>query len=179
SAYVWKLTGDAVNDTGALGVSWHSKILVISAGLSYDLARIRGVMSGSMLAVLLSRRSIWEEIHRFLIHFTVKYADFPELTRKILKNFLFSYYSIHCVMVKGENLLNGECTKRKLWLVDLAGSERVAKTEVQGEQLKETQNINKSLSALGDVIFALANKSSHIPFRNSKLTHLLQDSLGT
>ncbi|KAL6999776.1 hypothetical protein U1Q18_000932 [Sarracenia purpurea var. burkii] len=86
--------------------------------------------------------------------------------------------SIHCVMVKGENLLNGECIRSKLWLVDLAGSERVAKTEVQGERLKETQNINRSLSALGDVISALATKSPHIPFRNSKLTHLLQDSLG-
>ncbi|XWS10302.1 hypothetical protein CRYUN_Cryun39dG0064300 [Craigia yunnanensis] len=87
-------------------------------------------------------------------------------------------HCIHCVMVKGENLLNGECTKSKLWLVDLAGSERVAKTEVHGERLKETQNINRSLSALGDVISALATKSPHIPFRNSKLTHLLQDSLG-
>ncbi|KAF8413547.1 hypothetical protein HHK36_001538 [Tetracentron sinense] len=87
-------------------------------------------------------------------------------------------YSIHCVMVKGENLMNGECTRSKLWLVDLAGSERVAKTDVQGERLKETQNINRSLSALGDVISALAMKSPHIPFRNSKLTHLLQDSLG-
>ncbi|XP_059661323.1 kinesin-like protein KIN-14Q [Cornus florida] len=87
-------------------------------------------------------------------------------------------HCIHCVMVKGENLLNGECTRSKLWLIDLAGSERVAKTEVQGERLKETQNINRSLSALGDVISALATKSPHIPFRNSKLTHLLQDSLG-
>ncbi|KAJ1430698.1 Translation initiation factor aIF-2, bacterial-like [Sesbania bispinosa] len=87
-------------------------------------------------------------------------------------------HCIHCVMVKGENLLNGEHTRSKLWLVDLAGSERVAKTEVQGDRLKETQNINRSLSALGDVISALATKSSHIPFRNSKLTHLLQDSLG-
>ncbi|XP_050279572.1 kinesin-like protein KIN-14Q isoform X4 [Quercus robur] len=87
-------------------------------------------------------------------------------------------HCIHCVMVKGENLLNGECTRSKLWLVDLAGSERVTKTEVQGERLKETQNINRSLSALGDVISALATKSPHIPFRNSKLTHLLQDSLG-
>ncbi|KAK7243967.1 hypothetical protein RIF29_38782 [Crotalaria pallida] len=87
-------------------------------------------------------------------------------------------HCIHCVMVKGENLLNGECTRSKLWLVDLAGSERVAKTEVQGDRLKETQNINRSLSALGDVISALATKSPHIPFRNSKLTHLLQDSLG-
>ncbi|XP_020518630.1 kinesin-like protein KIN-14R [Amborella trichopoda] len=87
-------------------------------------------------------------------------------------------HCIHCVMVRGENLINGECTRSKLWLVDLAGSERVAKTDVQGERLKEAQNINKSLSALGDVISALATKSPHIPFRNSKLTHLLQDSLG-
>ncbi|XP_009614591.1 kinesin-like protein KIN-14Q isoform X3 [Nicotiana tomentosiformis] len=87
-------------------------------------------------------------------------------------------HCILCVMVKGENLLNGECTRSKLWLIDLAGSERIAKTEVQGERLKETQNINRSLSALGDVISSLATKSPHIPFRNSKLTHLLQDSLG-
>jgi kinesin family protein C2/C3 len=81
-------------------------------------------------------------------------------------------------MVKGESEISGECTKSKLWLVDLAGSERVAKSDVQGDRLKEAQCINKSLSALGDVIQALTTKSSHIPFRNSKLTHLLQDSLG-
>ncbi|KAE8706169.1 Sodium/hydrogen exchanger 6 [Hibiscus syriacus] len=63
-------------------------------------------------------------------------------------------HCLHCVMVKGENLLNGECTKSKLWLVDLAGSERVAKTDVLGERLKETQNINRSLSALGDELKA-------------------------
>ncbi|KAL8109216.1 hypothetical protein AgCh_025348 [Apium graveolens] len=83
-----------------------------------------------------------------------------------------------CIMVKSKNLINGECTKSKLWLVDLAGSERLAKTDAQGDRLKEAQNINRSLSALGDVISALANKSNHIPYRNSKLTHLLQDSLG-
>lgn len=69
-------------------------------------------------------------------------------------------------MVRAKNLMNGECTKSKLWLVDLAGSERLAKTDVQGERLKEAQNINRSLSALGDVISALANKSSHIPYRS-------------
>nr|XP_024930280.2 kinesin-like protein KIN-14R isoform X1 [Ziziphus jujuba var. spinosa] len=83
-----------------------------------------------------------------------------------------------CIMVRAKNLMNGECTKSKLWLVDLAGSERLAKTEVQSDRLKEAQNINRSLSALGDVISALATKNNHIPYRNSKLTHLLQDSLG-
>ena len=68
-------------------------------------------------------------------------------------------------MVKGENLINGECTKSKLWLIDLAGSERVAKTDVQGERLQEALFINKSLSALGDVISALEKKTRHIPFR--------------
>jgi len=65
----------------------------------------------------------------------------------------------------GENLINGQRTKSHLWLVDLAGSERVGKTEAEGERLKESQFINKSLSALGDVISALASKSAHIPYR--------------
>ncbi|XP_030506123.2 kinesin-like protein KIN-14S [Cannabis sativa] len=87
----------------------------------------------------------------------------------------------HCLLrvsVKGENLINGQRTKSHLWLVDLAGSERVGRIEVEGERLKESQFINKSLSALGDVISALASKTSHIPYRNSKLTHILQSSLG-
>ncbi|XP_056850968.1 kinesin-like protein KIN-14S, partial [Raphanus sativus] len=87
----------------------------------------------------------------------------------------------HCLLrvtVKGENLINGHKTRSHLWLVDLAGSERVGKVETEGERLKESQFINKSLSALGDVIAALASKTSHIPYRNSKLTHMLQNSLG-
>ncbi|XP_055816757.1 kinesin-like protein KIN-14S isoform X1 [Solanum dulcamara] len=87
----------------------------------------------------------------------------------------------HCLLrvtVVGDNLINGQSTRSHLWLVDLAGSERVGRIAVEGERLKESQFINKSLSALGDVISALASKTSHIPYRNSKLTHMLQSSLG-
>lgn len=61
--------------------------------------------------------------------------------------------------------------------MDLAGSERIAKSGAEGSRLREAQCINKSLSALGDVINSLRSKHSHVPFRNSRLTYLLQDSL--
>ena len=68
----------------------------------------------------------------------------------------------------------------KLSLVDLAGSERLEKTGAgdDPERMKEAQAINKSLSALGTVIAALAANDKHVPYRDSKLTHLLADSLG-
>ena len=69
-------------------------------------------------------------------------------------------------------------THSKLSLVDLAGSERLKKSEVEGERLKESLNINKSLSALGDVIASLTSSKGHVPYRNSKLTLVLADSLG-
>jgi kinesin family member C2/C3 len=83
--------------------------------------------------------------------------------------------SIH---VRGADKKTGSTLQGNLHLVDLAGSERIDRSEVTGDRLKEAQHINKSLSALGDVIFALAQKSAHIPYRNSKLTQILQTSLG-
>ncbi|XVF57555.1 hypothetical protein PTKIN_Ptkin06aG0215200 [Pterospermum kingtungense] len=87
-------------------------------------------------------------------------------------------HSCLTVHVQGKNLTSGNILRGSMHLVDLAGSERVDKSEVTGDRLKEAQHINKSLAALGDVIASLAAKSPHVPYRNSKLTQLLQDSLG-
>ncbi|GLJ07970.1 hypothetical protein SUGI_0078780 [Cryptomeria japonica] len=87
-------------------------------------------------------------------------------------------HSVLTVHVQGTDCVSGCSLHSYLHLVYLAGSERVDKPEVTGDRLKEAQHINKSLSSLGDVIAALAQKNSHVPYRNSKLTQLLQDSLG-
>ncbi|XP_039205899.1 kinesin-like protein KIF25 isoform X6 [Crotalus tigris] len=68
--------------------------------------------------------------------------------------------------------------RTKLQLVDLAGSESVGMSGVTGSLLRETSFINRSLSALADVLGALSEQNSHIPYRNSKLTYLLQDAIG-
>jgi len=87
-------------------------------------------------------------------------------------------HSIVTVKVLGENRSAGVKSVAKLNLIDLAGSERAIKSEAVGERLKEASHINRSLSCLGDVMAALASKAAHVPYRNSKLTFFLQDSLG-
>nr|VDD11992.1 unnamed protein product [Brassica oleracea] len=87
-------------------------------------------------------------------------------------------HSVLSVHVRGVDVKTDSELRGSLHLVDLAGSERIDRSEVTGDRLKEAQHINKSLSALGDVIFALAHKNPHVPYRNSKLTQVLQNSLG-
>lgn len=82
------------------------------------------------------------------------------------------------IVIQSTNLQTQSVARGKLSFVDLAGSERVKKSGSAGNQLKEAQSINKSLSALGDVISALSSGSQHIPYRNHKLTMLMSDSLG-
>ncbi|KAH1266737.1 Kinesin-like protein KIN-14E [Glycine max] len=82
------------------------------------------------------------------------------------------------IVIESTNLQSQSTARGKLSFVDLAGSERVKKSGSSGSQLKEAQSINKSLSALGDVISALSSGGQHIPYRNHKLTMLMSDSLG-
>ena len=89
-------------------------------------------------------------------------------------------HSVFRVKLEGYCASKNVLTKGTVNLVDLAGSERLSESGSTGDRLKEAQNINKSLSCLGDVISALAQREKrvHVPYRNSKLTYLLQNALG-
>lgn len=85
---------------------------------------------------------------------------------------------IMSIVIETTNLQTQSVARGKLSFVDLAGSERVKKSGASGDQLKEAQAINKSLSALGNVISALATEQGHVPYRDHKLTMLMSDSIG-
>ena len=102
-------------------------------------------------------------------------------------------HSIFCLQIKQNNCEIGTTLTGKLYLVDLAGSEKVAKTGAEGVNLEEAKQINLSLSSLGriitrvftrangllgNVISALADGKKHVPYRDSKMTRILKDSLG-
>ena len=90
-------------------------------------------------------------------------------------------HSIFAIIIENQEEVNGKITTRagKLNLVDLAGSQRQSKTGVSGVQREQAININLSLTTLGLVIQNLvASKPTHVPYRDSQLTRLLQDSLG-
>merc|ERR1719352_2152946 len=86
-------------------------------------------------------------------------------------------HSVFSLYLRGTNReLNSEL-HGALHLVDLAGSERLERSGATGDRLKETQNINRSLSSLSDVFLAKAEGRNHVPFRNSRLTHLMEPCL--
>ena len=110
------------------------------------------------------------------------YVDLAQRNRKVAETKLNHNSSrSHCIMIleviqnyKKEKIIK----KGTLNLVDLAGSEKVSKTGAVGETLEEAKKINLSLSTLGNVIHALTKKLGHVPFRDSKLTRILKESLG-
>ena len=87
-------------------------------------------------------------------------------------------HSVFLINVKQENVETNNKLIEKLYLVDLEGSEKVSKTEAEGAVLEEAKHFNISLSALANVIAALADAKPFVPYRDSKLTRILQESLG-
>merc|ERR1711912_107436 len=85
---------------------------------------------------------------------------------------------IFCTKIISINKETKERLQGKILIVDLAGSERLSKSQVTGDGAKEAIEINKSLTALGDVLESLNKGSKQIPYRNHKLTQVMQDSLG-
>ena len=88
-------------------------------------------------------------------------------------------HSIFIMTIHQNNTQDFSAQTGKLYLVDLAGSEKISKTGATGQTLDEAKTINKSLTTLGIVINALTDgRSTHVPYRDSKLTRVLQESLG-
>ena len=112
----------------------------------------------------------------------MEYVDLSQENRIVSETKLNSYSSrSHSILIfeVTQNLNNANFSKKgTLNLVDLAGSEKISKTGAVGETLEEAKKINLSLSALGNVIHALTSNAEHIPYRDSKLTRILQESLG-
>ena len=128
---------------------------------------------------------VWTELNRF--EDSVMSLTKARTTRAVGRTSVHEYSSrSHAIYMYRVSIKVNEESKMSavLFLVDLAGSERLKKSEATGVRKTETQHINKSLSALGDVCAALdassssSCSSSHIPYRNSKLTLLLKDALG-
>ncbi|XP_054555692.1 kinesin heavy chain isoform X3 [Talpa occidentalis] len=138
-------------------------------------------------------RSTWTKSGTYLMGCTERFVSSPEEVMDVIdegkanrhvavtnmNEHSSRSHSIFLINIKQENVETEKKLSGKLYLVDLAGSEKVSKTGAEGAVLDEAKNINKSLSALGNVISALAEGTkTHVPYRDSKMTRILQDSLG-
>eukprot|EP01119_Soliformovum_irregulare_P014304 TRINITY_DN3915_c0_g1_i2.p1 TRINITY_DN3915_c0_g1~~TRINITY_DN3915_c0_g1_i2.p1 ORF type:complete len:1407 (-),score=731.72 TRINITY_DN3915_c0_g1_i2:353-4573(-) len=141
--------------------------------------------SGESLKIRENGSTVWVE------HLTEKYVTSEQEVLDLLKlgerfrvvastnmNDVSSRSHTLFVMYIHQKSIDGSTKQGVLNLVDLAGSEKVGKTGTSGDTLEEAKKINQSLSALGNCINSLTTSKTHVPYRDSKLTHLLRESLG-
>lgn len=134
--------------------------------------KVRGIYLEGLTELYVSTG---EEVHEFM-----KYGNvYRTVGAHRMNNESSRSHSIFSITITQNNLIDYSTKTGKLHLIDLAGSEKVEKTGAEGTRLEEAKKINKSLTTLGIVITALSeNRKGHIPYRDSKLTRILQDSLG-
>lgn len=132
---------------------------------------------GNMYVTEINKISVDPEDFQQIISIMELAAQHRSTSSTLMNDRSSRSHAIFTLHLKAFNPLQGIELNGTLNLVDLAGSERIDKSGVTGNELKEAVAINKSLSSLADVFTALSNKQSHIPFRNSKLTYLLQPAL--
>jgi len=138
--------------------------------------KIRNLPSGEVVLENLSEANVK---HPDEVHALVRAGVLQRHSRDTTMNTGSSRSHVLFIMkVHTVSVTSGAEQTGKLLFVDLAGSERIKKSEVSGDGLREAIEINKSLSALGDVVGAIARGDAHVPYRNHELTQLLQDSLG-
>ncbi|GAV27939.1 hypothetical protein PMKS-001407 [Pichia membranifaciens] len=133
------------------------------------------ISNSDTIGIKMIRLISLQQIESLLAHATKKRATAATMANDVSSR-SHSIFKVH--ITKYSKNSSESTVIGTLNLVDLAGSERLSHSQVTGLRLKETLAINKSLSALGDVIASLKSKSSHVPYRNSKLTYILKDSLG-
>jgi kinesin family protein C1 len=145
---------------------------------------IQEVYLDNVKDLLMPKSSCEEVLNKFEVKFPAEIYSLLEeagKNRKVAETICNEHSSrshlIFTIHILSRNMDKNLERRGSLNLVDLAGSERVALSKVEGDRMKETQAINKSLTQLGVVISALAKKEPHVPFRNSKLTFLLQKYL--
>ncbi len=138
---------------------------------------IKKDLQGNLYVSELTKISVDPEDFQQIMSIMEMAAQHRSVSQTLMNDRSSRSHAVFTLHLKASNPSQGVELNGALNLVDLAGSERVDRSGVTGSDFKETVAINKSLSALADVFAALANKQPHIPYRNSKLTFLLQPAL--